>query len=141
MQAKLSAKELNEELDKFKDEAIEILNPVNRNPKNLIKYKKIRNINYNAARVETMKKLEEICNQCYKNWDNNQGIIKAEPQLSDPFQYEPIRFSEPREISIPRYFSCTKNKEEEEAKLQKEKEKIGGRGNGFPNPVFGIARV
>jgi hypothetical protein len=52
MQAKLGAKELEEELERFQEEAIVILNPVSREPKNLIKYRKLRNMKYAAVREE-----------------------------------------------------------------------------------------
>jgi hypothetical protein len=83
-------------LEKFKEEAIKNLNPVSRIPK------KLRNINYTAVRVGIMKKLEEISSQCYENLDINQGKMRAEHPCTDPFKYEPIRFSDPREISISR---------------------------------------
>jgi hypothetical protein len=70
-----------------------------------------------------MKKLEEISNLCYKNWDTNQGIIKAEPSVSRQLQYEPIRFLDLREISIQRYYGCLKNQKKEE-ELLREREKI-----------------
>jgi Cu2+-containing amine oxidase len=66
---------------------------------------------------------EEICNLCYKNWGDNQSLIKAQFPCKNSFRYEPIRFSEPREISIPRYSSCTKN-QKEEALISEEKEKV-----------------
>jgi hypothetical protein len=122
MQSKLGTKELDEELERFKEEAIEILNPANRSQKNLIKFKKLRSMKYAAVRKEIMEKFEEICNLCYKNWDRNQSLIKAQFPCKGPFRYEPIRFSESREISIPRYYSCTM-KQKEEALISKEKEK------------------
>jgi hypothetical protein len=39
------------------------------------------------------KKFEEISEICYKNWNDNQTLIKAQFPCREPVRYEPIRFS------------------------------------------------
>jgi hypothetical protein len=116
MQMKMSINEWKEELEKFKESVIEIVDLQIKTAKALERFSKIRNISYKALKEVEMKKLEELCDQCYKNWDINEGKIREEIPSEPSYKYEPTRFSDPREISIARYFTCIKNREQEESK-------------------------
>jgi hypothetical protein len=82
MQMKISMKEWKEELENFKKAVIEIVNPPIRTTKALERDHKIRNITEKALREVEMKKLEELNEKCYKNWDSNDEKIEEKNQMS-----------------------------------------------------------
>jgi hypothetical protein len=57
---------------------IEIANLPIRATKALERFHKIRFIIYKSLREVEMKKLEELSEKCYKNWDSNEGKIRGE---------------------------------------------------------------
>jgi hypothetical protein len=97
----------------------EIIHSLNRSTKALERFHKIRNIKYKTLRGVEMANRERICSECYRNWENTDARIRTEEPKAPKCECQPIRFSDPREISIPRYFSCIRNIEQEE-KVEKE---------------------
>jgi hypothetical protein len=120
---KITMKEWKEELENFKKIEIEIIDPQNKSTKALERSHKIRNIECKALRGLKMSNLERICSECYKNWDAIDAKIRSEVPKVPKCEYQPIRFSDPREISISKYFSCIRNIEQEE-KIEKENKRV-----------------
>jgi hypothetical protein len=70
-------------------------------PNNFFKVQ--RNNNASRENDQEIKKLKEICDECYYNWDKNDGVIRSKNKARKA-GYDLIRYLERREISIPRTF-------------------------------------
>jgi Asp-tRNA(Asn)/Glu-tRNA(Gln) amidotransferase B subunit len=49
-----------------------------------------------------MAKLGEYVKNDTKKWDKNDEVTRGEKPKAPKWEYQPIKFSDPREISIPR---------------------------------------
>jgi hypothetical protein len=123
MQNESNEKEVRQELENFKKEGIEIINPAKKAKKDLKRYLEVRKMpNYEISYEEIHKKLSEICDQCFKNWYLNIGIFRKQCPRQNKEKYMPIRFMEPRMITTPRYFEIKNILREKEIEKTRKKE-------------------
>jgi hypothetical protein len=125
MQNGTKEKELRQELEDFKSEGIAIINPEKRTPRDLKRFRETRNMpNYRNSYEEIYKKLSDLCQQCYENWYTNQAVFRKQYPRKYKDEYMPIRFAEPRMITLPKWFEIKETKDLREGKMEKERRQL-----------------